>query len=103
MSNEIKHNFRFMIIDIEEDKVVVDEFCDAVVAGIATNGCKPGFTDSQEILACKCGLLAGTAAVGAAEKAVMTQKKQIIKSFMEKATPEEIMKCFGGECDEDDR
>lgn len=97
MSNEIKHNFRFMIIDIKEDKVVVDEFCDAVVAGIATNGCKPGFTDSQEIIACKCGLLAGTAAVDAAEKAVMTQKKQIIKSFMKKAAPEEIMKCFGGE------
>ena len=97
MSNEIKHNFRFMIIDIKEDKVVVDEFCDAVVAGIATNGCKPGFTDRQEIIACKCGLLAGAAAVDAAEKAVMTQKKQIIKSFMEKATREEIMECFGGE------
>lgn len=95
--SDVKHNFRFMIIDIEEDKVVVDEFCDAVVAGIATNGCTPGFADSQEILACKCGLLAGTAAVGAAEKAVMTQKKQIIKSFMEKATREEIMECFGGE------
>ena len=97
MSNEIKHNFRFMIIDIEEDKVVVDEFCDAVVAGIATNGCTPGFADGREILACKCGLLAGTVAVNAAEKAVMTQKKQIIKSFMKKATSEEIMECFGGE------
>ena len=95
--SKIKHAYRLMVIDIEEDKVVVDEFCDAVVAGIATNRCKPGFTDNQEIIACKCGLLAGTAAVEAAEQAVMTQKKQIIKSFMEKATPEEIMKCFGGE------
>ena len=96
MSN-VNKSFRIMIIDIAEDKIVVDEFCDAVVAGIADNGCKPGFTDSQEIIACKCGLNAGTAAVVAAEKAVMTQKKQIIKSFMEKATPEEIMECFGGE------
>lgn len=100
--SKIKHAYRLMVIDIEEDKVVIDEFCDAVVAGIAANGCKPGFTDNQEIIACKCGLLAGTAAVDAAEKAVMTQKKQIIKSFMKKATPEEIMECFGGE-NEDER
>lgn len=95
--SKIKHAYRLMVIDIEEDKVVVDEFCDAVVAGIAANGCKPGLTYSREIIACKCGLRAGTAAVDAAQKAVMTQKKQIIKSFMEKATPEEIMECFGGE------
>lgn len=95
--SDVKHSFRITIFDIEEEKVVVDEFCDAVVAGIASNGCKPGSTDNQEIIVCKCGLLAGTAVVDAAEKAVMTQKKQILKSFMKKATPEMIEECFGGE------
>ena len=99
--SDVKHSFRITIFDIEEDKVVVDEFCDAVVAGIAGKGCNPGLTESQEIIACKCGLLTGTAAVAVAEKAVMTQKKQIIKSFMKKATSEELMECFGGENEDD--
>ena len=96
MSNKIKHSFRFMIIDIEEDKVVVDEFCDAVVVGAAQT--REGMPPQPiEIAACKSGYIEGVFAVTAAEKAVMTQKKKIINSFMEKATPEEIMKCFGGE------
>jgi hypothetical protein len=91
-----------MIIDIEEDKVVVDEFCDAVVVGAAqTREAMP--PQPIEIAACKSGYIEGVVAVTAAEKAIMTQKKQIIKSFMKKATPEEIMECFGGEDSEDDR
>ena len=95
--SDVKHSFRITIFDIEEEKVLVDEFCDAVIAGIARNGSKPGSVDAQEIGVCKCGIRAGVGAVTAAEKAVMTHKKEVIKSFMEKATPEMIKECFGGE------
>lgn len=96
MSN-VNKSFRIMIIDIAEDKIVVDEFCDAIVTGIASSGDNIGETEGSEITCVKGNVFAGIAVVAAAEKAVMTQKKQIIKSFMKKATPEEIMKCFGGE------
>lgn len=100
--SEIKHSFRIMIIDIEKDKVVVDEFADAIVGGIAKNGSSPKNIDRSEICACKCSFAAGIGAVAAAEAAIHTQKKQVIKNFMEKATPEMIKECFGGEESEDD-
>lgn len=96
MSNEIKHTLRIMIIDIEEDKIVVDEFCDAVIVGAAqTREAMP--PQPIEIAACKSGYIEAVFAVTAAENAIRTQKAKIIKTFMEKATPEEIMECFGGE------
>lgn len=100
--SEIKHSFRIMVIDIEEDKVVIDEFADAIVGGIAKNVSTPKEIEKSEICACKCSLIAGIGAVEAAEKAIMTQKRQVVKSFMEKATPEMMKECFGGEEIEDD-
>ena len=100
--SEIKHSFRIMVIDIEEDKIVIDEFADAIVGGIAKNGRTLKNIEKTEICACKCSFAAGVGAVAAAEVAIKTQKKQVIKSFMEKATPEMIKECFGGEESEDD-
>lgn len=100
--SEIKHSFRIMIIDIDEDKVVVDEFADAIVGGIAKNGSTPKDIERAEVCVCKCDFISGIRAVEAAEKAIMTQKKQVIKSFMEKATPEMMKECFGGEELEDE-
>lgn len=102
MMSEIKHSFRIMIIDIEEDKVVIDEFADAIVGGIAKNGSSLKNNERSEICACKCSFIAGIGAVEAAEKAIMTQKRQVVKSFMEKATLEMMKECFGGEEIEDD-
>ena len=100
--SEIKHSFRIMIIDIDEDKVVVDEFADAIVGGFVKSGSTPKDIEKSEICACKCSFIVGIGAVEAAEKAIMTQKRQVVKSFMEKATPEMMKECFGGEELEDD-
>lgn len=95
--SEIKHSFRIMIIDIEGDKVVLDEFADAIVGGLAKNGSSPKNIERSEMCICKSSLTTGIGAVAAAEEAIKTQKKQVIKSFMEKATPEMIRECFGME------
>ena len=100
--SDIKHSFRIMIIDIEKDKVVIDEFADAIVGGIAKNGSSPKNIERSEVCICKSSLVAGIGAVEAAEKAIMTQKRQVVKSFMEKATPEMMKECFGGEEIEDE-
>ena len=100
--SEIKHSFRIMIIDIEKDKVVLDEFADAIVGGIAKNGSSPKNIDRSEMCICKSSFAAGIGAVAAAEAAIHTQNKQVIKSFMETATPEMIKECFGEEESEDD-
>ena len=95
--SEIKHSFRIMIIDIEKDKVVLDEFADAIVGGLAKNGSSPKNIDRSEMCICKSSFAAGIGAVAAAEEAIKIQKKQVIKSFMKKATPEMIKECFGME------
>ena len=92
--SEVKHSFRVMVIDITEDKVVVDEFCDAIVAGLASNDGKIGKYDGSEIVASKCNFIAGIGAVEAAERAVMRQKKEFVKSFMKQASPEDIVKAL---------
>lgn len=88
--SKIKHAYRLMVIDIGEDKVVVDEFCDAIVAGVATNGGSHEETKGTELLASKSDLFAGIAVVAAAEKAIMRQKREFVKSFMKNASPEDI-------------
>lgn len=100
--SEIKHAYRLMVIDIEEDKVVIDEFCDAIVAGVATNGGSPEDTKGKELLCSKSDLFAGIAVVVAAEKAIMRQKREFVRSFMKKASPEDIAAALNIEEDEDD-
>ena len=89
MSN-VNKSFRIMIIDIAEDKVVVDEFCDAIVAGIASSGDVIEETSCSEIVCVKGNVLAGIAVTGAAEKAIMRQKREFVRSFMKNASPEDI-------------
>ena len=90
-------SFRIMIIDLAEDKVVVDQFADAIVCGIGRNGDKKNEIEGSELLACKCNFVAGVGAVNAAEKAIRRQKMEIIKNFMNNATPEMMAECFGTE------
>lgn len=94
--SEIKHSLRLMIIDIEEDKVVVDEFCDSVIAGVAQK--REAMPPQKiEIAACKSGYIEGIFAVEAAESAIRTQKKKIIKTFMEKAPSEVVEEVLGSD------
>lgn len=101
MSN-VNKSFRIMIIDIAEDKVVVDEFCDAIVAGIASSGDNIGKTEGSEIVCVKGNVLAGIAVVAAAEKAIMRQKREFVKSFMKNASPEDIAAALNIEEDGED-
>ena len=89
MSN-VNKSFRIMIIDIAKDKVVVDEFCDAIVAGIASSADNIGETECSEIACVKGNILAGISVVTAAEKAIMRLKREFVRSFMKNASPEDI-------------
>lgn len=94
--SDVKHAFRLMLIDIEADKVLVDEFCDAVVAGMAQNPEEGKVQDvGSVIVACRCGLSAGVAAVVAAEDAIRRQKNKTAESFLRKGgieNAEDLMK-----------
>lgn len=100
--SDVKHSFRITIFDIEEEKVVVDEFCDAIVAGVATNGGSLEETNGMELLASKSDLFAGIVVVTAAEKAIMRQKRELVKSFMKNASPEDIAAALNIEEDGED-
>lgn len=100
--SETKYAYRLMVIDIKEDKVVVDEFCDAIVAGIASSGDNIGETECSEIACVKGNVLAGIAVVDAAEKAIMRQKREFVKSFMKNASPEDIAAALNIEEDGED-
>ena len=100
--SKIEHAYRLMVIDIEEDKVVIDEFCDAIVAGVATNGGSLEKTEGKELLASKSDVFAGISVVAAAEKAIMRQKREFVKSFMKNASPEDIAAALNIEEDVND-
>ena len=95
--SEVKHSLRLMVIDIEEDKVVVDEFCDSFVGGLSAKTENIKKPDNIELCVCKCGLIPGIGAVTAAEKAIMMQKKQIIKAFAEQAPSEVVEEVLGSD------
>ena len=83
--SEAKHTFRLMLIDIDADKVLVDEFCDAVVAGTAQDPEEGKLQeDGNVIVACRCGLSAGIAVVAAAEEAIQKQKNKTVENFLRK-------------------
>jgi hypothetical protein len=88
---EVKHAFRLMLIDINEDKVLVDEFCDAVVAGTAQNPEEGKKQEGGNIISfCRCGLSAGMAATIAAEEAIQKHKAMTLASFFEKSGIENV-------------
>ena len=111
MSKNGLGSLRVMVIDVEGDKILRDELCDAVVAGIA---CNPEEGKKQEggdiLVACKCGLSTGVAAVAAAEEAIQKQKNKTVESFLRKGGIENVanlMKSalegdFGGEDSSDE-
>lgn len=83
--SDVKHAFRLMVIDIEADKVIVDEFCDAIVAGTARSPEDGKGQGTHNVLsASKCALPIGIAAVMAAEKAVKETKMKTIETFLAK-------------------
>lgn len=95
MMSEIKHSLRIMIIDIEKDKVVLDEFADAIVGGIAKNVMPGEDGDCAEIAVVRATTIGVMNAVTAAESIVKKQKRMLLKDFLKNATPEEKKKCFG--------
>lgn len=93
--SDIKHSLRIMIIDIEKDKVVLDEFADAIVGGIAKN-VMPGEDGAcAEIAVVRATTIGAMNAVTAAENVVKKQKKMLLMAFLKNATPEEKKECFG--------
>lgn len=93
--SEIKHSFRIMVIDVEKDKVVLDEFADAIVGGIAKN-VMPGEDGAcAEIAVTRATTIGLMNAVTAAESIVKKQKRMLLMGFLKNATPEEKKECFG--------
>lgn len=83
--NEIKHSFRIMIIDIEKDKVVIDEFADAIVGGIAKNVMPGEDVACAEIAVTRATTPTLTAAIMTAEGIIQKQKKMIIDNIAKEA------------------
>lgn len=101
--SEIKHAYRLMVIDIEEDKVVIDEFCDAIVAGVARENKEFEESECNSITCCRVENVAVVAAsVDAAEKAIKKQKGNIIEDISKIGVPKIIKKIFGIESGEED-
>ena len=89
--SDVKHAFRLMIIDIEADKVIVDEFCDAIVAGTATKSDDGEGPGTHNVLsASKCDLHIGVAAVMAAEEAIEKTKKNTVEAVLKRAAGGDI-------------
>ena len=102
--SEIKHAYRLMVIDIEEDKVVVDAFCDCIVGGLGQTSEEEGKTGAEALVIQKGWALTGVAAVEAAENAVKLQKRTLVEEFLKTASPEEIAEVIkkGREVDNDE-
>ena len=102
--SETKHAYRLMVIDIEEDKVVIDEFCDCIVGGVGKKVEEEGKTGSAVLVMQNGWALTGVAAVEAAEKAVKLQKRKLVTEFLKTASPEEIAEVIkkGREVDNDE-
>ena len=99
--SKIKHAYRLMVIDIEEDKVVIDEFCDCIVGGIGKQVEEEGKTGSA-VMCIQNGLaLTGVAAVEAAEDAVKRQKRKLVEEFFKNASPEEVAEVIKKSCEVD--
>ena len=94
MSENKTHAFRIMVIDIAEDKLVLDEFCDAIIVGISRSDGDPKINEAKEFMAAKCHILTQSCSVKAAEKAIATAKKEVVESFMRDATPEILKELF---------
>ena len=101
--SEIKHAYRLMVIDIEEDKLVIDEFFDAIVAGVARENKEFEKSECNSIACCRVENIAVVAAsVDAAEKAIEKQKGNIIEDISKIGVPKIIKKIFGIESGEED-
>ena len=102
--SEIKHAYRLMVIDIEADNVVLDEFCDCIVGGVGKNVEEEGKTGSAVVVIQNGWALTGVAAVEAAENAVKLQKRKLVTEFLITASPEEIAEVIkkGREVDNDE-
>lgn len=88
--SKIKHAYRLMVIDIEKDKVILDEFCDCIVGGVGKNVEEEGKTGSAVVVIQNGWALTGVAAVEAAENAVKRQKRKLVEEFFKTASPEDI-------------
>lgn len=80
---KINAAFRLMIIDIEEDRIVLDEFCDVALGGYARNSENgKSCADVKGICVAKCNVMTGLGASMAAEKIIEKHKKNVIAGLL---------------------
>ena len=91
--SEIKHAFRLMIIDIEKDEIVRDEFAESIVAGIARNDGKA--TNGMTMVIGRATMKETIIATLSAEKAVNYAKRNTVEDFLKDKNLSELEKIIG--------
>ena len=80
---EKNHNkLRIMVIDIKEDKLILDEFCDSIVAGLSRFDADSGIAQ-KKLGALKGDLASAIAAITGAEGAADQAKRELVNKVME--------------------
>ena len=80
---EENHNkLRIMVIDIEEDKLIVDEFCDSIVVGLGRSDAN-GDISGKKLGILKGGIYSAVAAINSAEGAADKTKSKLVGRVME--------------------
>lgn len=88
MSKNGLGSLRVMVIDVEGDKILRDELCDAIVAGLARDGdCGKG---EKKVSGCSFAIANGSvgasvASCMSAEQAVEKVKESCVKKFIKTA------------------
>ena len=84
--NKVNAAYRLMVIDIEEDKIILDEFCDVFLGAYAKNseGGKR-VVDAKGTSLVKSSYYGVAAACMAAEKIIEKNKKRIVKEILSDA------------------
>ena len=77
------HNkLRIMVIDIEEDKLIVDEFCDSIVVGLGRSDVN-GDISGKKLVILKGGIHSAVAAIAEAEGSAGKAKSKLVGRVME--------------------
>lgn len=87
MSKNGLGSLRVMVIDVEGDKILRDELCDAIVAGLARDGDRG---KGEKVSGCSFGISKGSvgtmvASCMSADQAVEKAKESCVKKFIETA------------------
>lgn len=91
--SETKHAFRVMIIDIEKDEIVRDEFAESIVAGISRDDGEG--TNGMTLVIGRATTKETIVATLSAEKAVSYAKKSVVDNFLKDKDLSELEKILG--------